>query len=290
MSSAKRIVRSLAYRLAPRMAAAAARARSRRLERRQWQSRIEEVLACPDSNKLQRHPGAGRITGDLQTLFNGVKVVADGYYGAGMTELLRRNRGSHEPQEELVFGEVLRRLAQGARMIECGAYWGFYSLWFAREIPHSRVWLIEPEAPHLDVGRRNFETNGLTAEFTQALVGRNSSVSQVCIDDFLTRHTIDRLQVLHADIQGAEVEMLHGAAAALAAQRIDFVFISTHGEDLHQECVEILNGFDYDVAVSVRPCESYSVDGLIVGHRRGIVTAPLPLPSLKPQRFEATAR
>ena len=224
-------------------------------------------------------------------LFNGLRVTVDGYYGVGMTRLLRRNRGSHEPQEELVFADALRRLKPGATMVECGAYWGFYSLWFARDVSQARAWLIEPDAAHLEVGRRNFEANGLHATYVRALVGRRPEAGEprtVSIDDFAVEQGIDQLNLLHADIQGAEAEMLEGAAGLLGAGRIDFAFISTHGEDLHQKCVQRLREFGYEVPVSIGPEMSYSVDGLVVGHRPGLVDSPLASPSSK--RAVATVR
>jgi hypothetical protein len=45
----------------------------------------------------------------------------------GLIELCK---GYHEPQEELVFHKVMKRLPPNATMIELGGYWAFYSLWF----------------------------------------------------------------------------------------------------------------------------------------------------------------
>lgn len=273
-----RLVRTIVEARAARVAA--------KRERENWRDRISDAVACPDNARLPRVRGAGAIHRGRQRMFNGLLVEASGYYGPGMTELLRRNRGSHEPQEEAVFAEVLRRLPAGARMIECGAYWGFYSMWFAREVVDAKVWLIEPESANLDVGRRNFALNGLHGDFAQAFVGAASSttepVPRICIDDFLSAHRIEHLDILHADIQGAEVEMLQGAARTLAGRVVDYVFISTHGADLHALCAERLAASRYPVAVSIRPDESYSFDGLLVAHREGLPAAPLLQPSRKP--------
>jgi len=249
-----------------------------------WKPRIAEVLACPDNARLPRHPEAGKTRDGFQTMFNGIKVAVDGYYGSGMTELLRRNKGSHEPQEEVVFLDVLQRMPAGAQMIECGAYWGFYSMWFTREVPQGKAWLIEPEGPNLEIGQRNFRANRLEGDFHRALVGKESTTGnppQVCIDDFCTRQKIGHLAILHADIQGAEVEMLHGATLTLSESRVDYVFISTHGEELHAQCVLLLQNFGYEVPVSVPPSASHSFDGLIVSHRAGLLKIPLTTPVAK---------
>ena len=49
------------------------------------------------------------------------KHLADGYYGDGITRMLRKNRGAHEPQEEVVFDAVIHALPPGSVMIEAGA-------------------------------------------------------------------------------------------------------------------------------------------------------------------------
>ena len=283
--SPKTLLRKLLTFCCPPLIQQLDRSRAKRAEIKLWEPRIADALASPDNRHLPRHPESGQVQGDFQVMFNGVKVATSGYYGIGMTELLRKNRGSHEPQEEVVFAEVLRRLPPGARMVECGAYWGFYSLWFARDIPQAKVWLIEPEAANLQVGQRNFTVNNLTGHFTQALVGAVSEekpVRRVNIDDFLATQQIEHLDVLHADIQGAEVEMLHGAVRSLTEKRIDFLFISTHGDELQTKCMEMLTALDYDIAVSVYPAQSYSFDGLLVCHRQGLLASPLPAVALKP--------
>lgn len=257
----------------------------RKTEAQEWNRRIADVLACPDNVRLPRHPEAGMVKDGLQRMFNGVKVVPDGYYGHWVTELLRRNKGSHEPQEEIVFQDVLGRLPPGATMLECGAYWGFYSLWFVTKVTEARAWLIEPEAANLEIGRRNFQANGVNATFTQAFIGRDhrsGTPPQTSVDGFLAEHAIDHLSILHADIQGAEVEMLHGARQSLSERKVDYIFISSHGEDLHDACVQLLRTFGYEVSVSIPPARSYSFDGLIVAHSPGVVTSPLPVPSEKP--------
>ena len=288
VSSVKSVIRRVLNRLSPSLTRAILGRRTARLRIRadaiEWQSRIADVLTCPDNQRLPRVPGAGEIHDGFQLMFNGLKVAASGYYGTGMTELLRRNRGSHEPQEEAVFADVLRRLPPGASLMECGAYWGFYSMWFMRDVPQGTVWLIEPEIANLEVGRRNFLANGLQGHFTCAFVGKDSAPSEIpriCVDDFLAQHGIAHLDILHADIQGAEADMLDGTARALAGKTVDYFFISTHGADVHHACVQRLVSAEYEVPVSILPEESYSVDGVVVAHRHGLLHSPLLIPSMK---------
>jgi hypothetical protein len=290
MADLRRGIKRVALSLAPNVSGKLLRTRRAHIQRLQeaehWRIRIADAMACPDNERLPRTAGAGTVTGQWQTMFNGLQVLANGYYGTYLTELLRRNRGSHEPQEELVFLDVLRCLGPGATMVECGAYWGFYSLWFARDVPGGSAWLIEPNAANLETGRRNFQRNGLrAAAFIESAVGQASAEgkpSAVSIDDFLQAHGIRQLQILHADIQGAEVEMLRGARKSLESGRIDYIFLSTHGNLLHEDCVRLLSQYHYQVPISLTPEQSYSFDGLIVSHRSHAAASGLPVPSSKP--------
>jgi hypothetical protein len=104
-------------------------------------------------------------------MHNGVKVVKDCYYRWRGTFIFVATKGVHEPQDERVFAEVLKFVQPGGLMIELGAYWGFYSLWFAHEIANPRCLLVEPELINLDLGRENFRLNAKDGEFVRAMVG-----------------------------------------------------------------------------------------------------------------------
>ena len=68
----------------------------------------------------------------------------------------------------------------------------------------------------------------------------DDGIDIISVDDFMERHKIEHLHLLHSDIQGHEVDMLKGAQRTLDRNAIDFIFISTHSEEVHQECREIL--------------------------------------------------
>jgi len=236
-----------------------------------WTYRTRVAMACPDNAHIRRIPEAGKIEGGFQLMHNGLKVLVGSYYGQGSSQLLKKNRGVHEPQEERVFQEVLRLLAPGSVMIELGAYWAYYSMWFCKEIPNGRAYLVEPEAENLEFGRGNFAANKLSgAHFTHALVGskgatREDGVKVICVDDFVRDQQLQEIAILHSDIQGCELEMVHGAQETLRAGKVAFCFISTHNVDLHEQCEAALREIGFKILASVTPPESYSVDGLIVG-------------------------
>jgi hypothetical protein len=187
---------------------------------------------------------------------------------------------------------VLKRLPADAVMLELGAYWGFYSLWFKQAVPGGRAFLVEPLLSNLNYGRKNFELNGFQGHFTRAFVGRTSGtvdgVPQMCVDDFLAEHRIDRLHVLHSDIQGFELDMLHGAEKSLAADKVDYLFISTHSNDLHRDCTRFLTDRRFVVLASCDLDDSFSPDGVLVARRGSLASGLGPVPiSLRRQVLPA---
>jgi hypothetical protein len=236
-----------------------------------WKARTRRVMASPDNAFLPRVPDAGRILNGWQIMHNGLKVAVGSYYGSGPVKLLEANQGVHEPQEERLFQEVLKIIPAGGVMIELGAYWGFYSMWFAKDVRDARVFLVEPELENLDFGQRNFAENGLHGNFTRALVGRSASGSDsalptISVDDFVRQHRLEEIALLHSDIQGHELEMLEGAESTISAGKVRWFFISTHSEALHRQCEEHLVKRRCHVLASVSPRQSYSLDGVLVAH------------------------
>ncbi len=234
-----------------------------------WRKKIDTVLSSPDNAAIARAPDAGRLQDGLITMHNGIQVSALGYYGGGILNMLVENKGVHEPQEERAFAAILKLLAPGSTMIELGAYWGFYSLWFAREVPKARCYLVEPSFACLLSGEGNFQRANQTASFTQAYVGDKEGVALdgtdiICVDDYCRKHQLGELNILHVDIQGAEVLMLKGACRMLQAGKVDYIFISTHSNELHSNCLRILASHQYHILASADLNESFSGDGLIV--------------------------
>ena len=237
-----------------------------------WDQRIKCAVSCPDNQKIKRHPLAGRLKGSVLTMHNGVRICANGYYGSGILNLIMMNKGVHEPQEEFAFDEVIKFLPDKCTMLELGAYWCFYSLSLLKERPAAKCFLVEPELFNLTSGRINFKLNNCKGKFTRAFVGSSSFLRPltISVDDFMVSNKINRLDILHSDIQGFESEMLQGAHHALSNGLIDFIFISTHSDQLHQECISSILSYDYEILCSASMSESYSHDGLIVARHNSI--------------------
>lgn len=210
--------------------------------------RFREIVSDPLNLLIRRHPLAGHVDGNLVYLHNGLRVPFTGpnaYYGE-FSSILVINRGVHEPLEEFIFQEVIKSLPTAPLMIELGAYWGHYSMWLKVSRPNAVVHLVEPEPININTGMHNFELNGLLGEFTQAFVGKG----QLEIDRYLTERRIHKVDILHCDIQGYEVEMLEDCCNSLRTRIIDYLFISTHSQQLHQDTIKLLKKFDYRIDIT----------------------------------------
>lgn len=237
-----------------------------------WRERIDTALACPDNADIPRCADAGKLDGSLITMHNGIRVGALSYYGTGILNLLIENRGVHEPQEEKVFAAVLDALPQPDAMLELGAYWGFYSLWFKQKFPDARVVLVEPSLEGMMSGQFNFKVNNIEGEFIRARIGDYVDTAsrlepQLTVDAIVESRQLRHLAILHCDIQGHEAAMLRGATRTLEQQLADYIFISTHSEELHASCRKILEDFRYTIIAQHSVAESYSYDGLLVARR-----------------------
>jgi hypothetical protein len=240
--------------------------------------RFREIVSDPLNVLIERDPRAGIVEDGLVWLHNGNRVPVEGrtaYYGR-FSDVLVINRGVHEPVEEYVFQEVLRVMPDEPTMLELGAYWGHYSMWMKLRRPRSRVFLVEPEGRNLEAGRANFARHGYEGTFIQAFVGEGKFE----VDNFMREQGYPRLNILHSDIQGLEIEMLKGAGESFSRQLIDYAFISTHSQTLHDMVitqlsasgmrVEASSGFDF---------ETTSYDGFVIASRPAL---PLILPSFNP--------
>jgi hypothetical protein len=246
---------------------------------------------CRDCDDIPKVAGAGEVTigpdgTPVQVMHNGLVLLADRYTGRWMTDLIRLCHGHHEPQEERVFHEVTGRLPENATMIELGAWWAYYSLWFLQGKPQRRCIAVEPDATNLEVGRANARLNGLAPVFVQAYVGEvaapgAAAVPHVTVGQLMEEHGIASLDLLHCDAQGVELEVLRQCAPLIRAGRVRTVLFSTHHHLIsqdpltHQRCLGLVQSMGGNVVAEHDVHESFSGDGLIAA-RFGDAAAPWP--------------
>ena len=86
--------------------------------------------------------------------------------------------------------------------------------------------------------------------------------------DFMKSKNIDHIDILHSDIQGYEFEMLSDIISKsnlLKENKIKYLFISTHSDKIHYDCIDLLKNNDYRIiASSDFETETFCYDGIIV--------------------------
>jgi hypothetical protein len=213
-----------------------------------YTGRFREVVSDPLNMLITRVPLAGFVEGNNVFLHNGhcVPLVGPEAYCGSFSQLLVVNRGVHEPLEEFVFQELLKKMPLKPVMLELGAYWGHYSMWLKQARPAATVILVEPDKANLAAGRNNFRRNGYEGEFIQAFVGD----AQFGVDTFLRSRGIPKLDILHADIDGSEAVMLKRCDESLRLRGINYLFISTHSQPLHADVLATLQDNGYRIEIS----------------------------------------
>jgi len=262
-----------------------------RIINNEWFERIKDIIDCPEFKKIEKSKDAGKIINGKIIMFNNVKIFPISYYRYNYFSLLMQTNGIHEPQEELLFSKICEILPESSLMIELGSYWAFYSLSFYKSIKNAKNFMIEPELSSLEMGKYNFRINNAKGTFYNAFIDEKSSFKNnkrtICIDDFVKQFKISHITILHSDIQGFEYAMLKGAETAFDEKIIDFVFISTHSNELHNDCLKFLQKKSYTICLSINLNETFSIDGLIFAHNSYIkipeeVTALINSISKKP--------
>mgnify|MGYP001311808076 CR=1 FL=1 len=228
--------------------------------------RWREIISDPLNLLIKRDAYSGMVDTDgFVYLHNSIKVPLSGVssYCGDFSQVLVLNRGVHEPLEEFCFQETLKKIKdQKPLMIELGSYWAHYSMWFQKQFPEGDCFMVEPKSKNLEAGRANFLANNfLNGHFILSKVSNDG----LKIDTFYKEKKFDEVTILHCDIDGFELEMLDGAKSFLAAQTAKYIFLSTHGQPIHEEAIKKLESYGYIIEVSSDfDNHSTSFDGFIL--------------------------
>ncbi len=170
--------------------------------------------------------------------------------------------GRHEP---LVANLIRSHLSEGDIAFDIGANVGYFTLLMARYVgPGGHVVAFEPDPLVVDYLRGNVARNrdrlGASIDTVNAAVGGVSEsrpftpgsrisrgrlgsepgplvVDVMTLGDALERYGTPHL--IKIDVEGAESELLEGAAECLATLRSSIV-IEAHSEQLERRCLELL--------------------------------------------------
>lgn len=276
---------------------------------RSLEERINMTANCRDADGIPKVKNSGAIVTEpdgtlVQIMHNGIKVLAGGYYGEWMMELITRCKGHHEPQEEVLFGEVIKHLGTDATMFELGGYWSYYSIWFLNQSRQRRSFVVEPDPKYIEVGRTNARLNGVTPVFIPAFVGPqplpastfvtessgNITLPCVSVDTMMDTYEIEQLDFLHCDAQGIELHVLESISGLAASGRLNWVMVSTHSHQIsndpltHQRCLATLRHAGAIILAEHDVQESFSGDGLILA-KFGPLPTDWETPNLSYNRY-----
>lgn len=259
-----------------------------------WKKTEEEralmTIACNDAEIIPRVKNAGDIINkngkSYQVMHNGLMVEANGYQGNWQAKTIKALKGVHEPQEERVFYEVLKRIKNPSFMIELGSWWSYYTMWFLKDFPLANAICTEPDPVNIELGKRNMSFNGLDSrvKFFPTVTGKPGQksvkfinedktilkVPTKSIDLMIEEEAVKKVDILHMDIQGAELDALKGAERSIASGKIRFLFVSTHhylisqNPLIHEECIDFIKQHGGHIVAEHTVLESCSGDGLIV--------------------------
>ena len=251
-------------------------------EQEYWMERINDVLQGPDNADIPRDVEAGKLNDTTFVMHNGILIDPLSYYSFPLLKMLVENKGVHEPQEEKIFQEVLKLLPKKPMtMLELGSYWSFYSMWFMKEFPDARCLMVEPDRRNLFYGKRNLKLNKMQGTFMHAGIGEQVDRSKniTTVDAICRQQKLEFIDILHSDIQGFELEMLRGSKQLLSESRVGYIFISTHSNELHYDCRQLLvDQYGFTEVASADLDETFSWDGILVmkaPHYKGIETVPI---------------
>jgi FkbM family methyltransferase len=251
--------------------------------------RAAMTISCRDTDYIPKVKNAGdykEIEGQkVQIMHNGLFVKRGGYHGEWMEQIIEKLHGHHEPQEEKVFFEILKRLGKGASMIELGCFWAYYSLWFNKTIPDAINIGCEPDPNNIKVGMANAQLNKANITFIPAAVGKERGevvdfrldsdqsktiqVPVMPVDEILETKKLKKLDLLHMDVQGFELDGMESAKRAIKEGKLRFLMVSTHhysisGDPLtHFKCMEKIEALGGHIIANHTVLESFSGDGLI---------------------------
>lgn len=184
------------------------------------------------------------------------------------------------------FKEVLSQItSENPVMIEIGSNDCFYSLTFNETLKNAKNICIEISKDLLELGKSNVELNEATgfhflhggvgtADFDYIELEKSAhphiytDISDVkySVKDIYKMFNLDRVDIIHMDICGTEVEVL--TEIVESGLKVDYLFVSTHpcvafNSPTHQTCVDILNKLDVEFIFS-DDSRGGCGDGLIV--------------------------
>jgi len=170
---------------------------------------------------------------------------------------------------EAYFQDIVAREVDSTGVFyDIGANVGFYTLLASMLIAPGTVFAFEPLPTNIDYLRKHLALNGIKnvdvlevavsdnvgsfffqEEATRAM-GRlqadgNRRVQTVTLDALIQKGRVAPPNYIKMDIEGAEVQALLGARQCFEKYKPK-LFLATHGNEVHEDCVGILRAWNYE--------------------------------------------
>lgn len=160
----------------------------------------------------------------------------------------------------------------GQVIYDVGAHVGYYSLLAATRVGRGgHVWAFEPLPENFAFLQQHIALNQISnITCMQTAVAQSSgttlfrrggtrstgklsargelAVATLCLDDLVSGSNALPPDVIKLDVEGAELKALQGAGNVLLASHPK-LYVATHSESLHRDCMEYLAGLNYQVTV-----------------------------------------
>ena len=177
--------------------------------------------------------------------------------------------GNYEKEQQILF---TKNIKEGDVIFDVGSNVGFYSLIASKMTgKKGRVYAFEPAPRNLYYLKKHLELNNCTNSiivsggvsdktdvvyfndgdhFATGSLSRDSSnmlVPTFNLDGLIENKKIIAPNVMKIDVEGAEFDVLNGVKNTLIKYH-PIIFLSTHNEQVHQKCLELLHSLDYKLS------------------------------------------
>jgi len=185
------------------------------------------IPRCRHAGKKLKHNGE-----EIVVMSNGLVVSAHGYYGK-FSDVLVTNYGVHEAAEERLISAIFDRAPEDAVMVEVGAYWAFYTVWFLRAVLNGRAWCVEADEKNRKIGLYNLALNGVTSEDFSIGFVKTGYWESYANAIGLPRS----IYCILIDIQGYETALVPDLVSAIASGKLQvgYIMVGTHSHEAHEQ-------------------------------------------------------
>lgn len=254
------------------------------------------IKSLPVYNKLDFHPLAGKIIKNRQYFFDGSVTVYPHTDDEFIHQLFELTKGAPEPEEIFLFLQILRKLPNNAVIMELGSGQGYFSIISAKQLAKAKLFLVEANPHFVSISKVNMRLNRLISRskvIHAAVTNRNNQyvylqesgygssikdkgeykVSTITVDKLIEKLNLSKVDLIHMDVQGAEVNILKGMMKSLDRKCVNYIFIATHKSFRHNLCLNYLTNFEYKILYSRDPSKSTSFDGILIATKS--ITHPI---------------